>query len=172
MYSLRKSLGKFINTLSAIGMAVTFVLMLITTLDIILRKVSSSSVRGSYELTEMGMVVLIFFGIAALQVAKGHVRVDMFAEKFPRTFRLVLETIVLFIEAGVMGFMTYCGYLKIISDFSKNLSTAVLRIPTWPFSIFMTLGLLLFSIMLLLDAIICAMSISKGESSVNQVNQL
>ena len=164
MENIRKHLGKFINALSAIGMAVTFILMFITTVDVVLRKVSNISVRGSYEMTEMGMVILIFFGIAALQVARGHVRVDMFAEKFPRTFRIILESIVLVVEAAVMGMMTYCGVLKFLSDFERELGTAVLGIPTWPFAVLMTLGLFLFTVLLLIDAIICALSLSKPDA--------
>ena len=163
MIKVRKSLGKIVNALCAVGMAVTFILMFITTIDVILRKVSDISVRGSYEMTEMGMVVLIFFGIAALQVARGHVRVDMFAEKFPRTFRLVLDVVVMVIETAVMGLMTYCGVLKLLADFDRGLGTAVLGIPTWPFAVLMTLGLLLFTALLLIDAIISALSIFKGD---------
>ncbi len=163
MEKVRKNLGKVVNALSAVGMVVTFVLMFITTIDVILRKVSDLSVRGSYEMTEMGMVILIFFGIAALQVARGHVRVDMFAEKFPRTVRLVLDVVIMVIEAGVMGYMTYCGVLKTISDFDKSLGTSVLGIPTWPFAALMSLGLLLFTILLLIDAILSAIEIVKGK---------
>ena len=171
MYTVRKKLGKLINALSAGGMAVTFVLMCITTLDVILRKVSTISVRGSYELTEMGMVILIFFGIAALQVARGHVRVDMFAEKFPRGFRLALDVVVMVVEAGIMGLMTYCGYLKTVSDFDKGLGTSVLGIPTWPFAALMTIGLLLFTVMLLIDAILSAVALAKGtDVELDEIN--
>jgi TRAP-type C4-dicarboxylate transport system permease small subunit len=161
--NIRKRLGKIIHVLSVIGMAVTFFLMLITTIDVILRKVSDLSIIGSYEMTEVGMVVLIFFGIASLQVTKGHVSVDIFVNKFPRTFRHVLEVVILVIETAVMGLMTYCGVLKTISDYSRDLGTSVLRIPTWPFCALMTLGLFLFTVLLLIDAIIAAMLISRKE---------
>ena len=161
MYNLRKRIGKFIDVLSSIGMAVTFILMFITAIDTILRKTSSMAIIGSLEITEVGMVILIFFGIASNQISKGHVSVDMFVERFSRKMRLISDTVVLTIEAVVMGIMAYCGYLLTVSYIEKGLETSVLGIPMWPFSVLMTIGLFLFTIVLLIDAIISATSVSK-----------
>lgn len=153
MKRIRDKLGKVINAMSYLGMVIAFIIMCITTVDVIIRKVSSLSILGSYELTELGMVIMIFFGIAALQVARGHVRVDMFIEKYPRRAKHVTEGIVTLIETLVLAAMSYCAFLKILDDFRKGLATSVLRIPTWPFCVLMFIGMALFTLTLLLDTI-------------------
>lgn len=160
---VRKNIGKIIDILSAIGMGVTFILMIVTAADTILRKAFSVALLGSLEITEMGMVILIFFGIASNQVSKGHVSVDMFIDLFPRKLRHLSDTIVLSIEVIVMGLMTYAAFQQSLSYFDKSLTTDVLHIPVWPFAILMSLGLFLFTVMLLLDAIISAVSINKRD---------
>lgn len=163
MEKVRKRVGKIIDFLSGVGMAVTLLLMIITAADTILRKTINVALLGSLEITEMGMVILIFFGIASNQVSKGHVSVDMFIDLFPRKARYISDTIVLSIEVIIMGVMTYAGYLQTLAYFNRGLTTDVLHIPVWPFAILMTMGLFLFTLVLLVDAIISALSIKKRD---------
>jgi len=151
---IRATIGKGVNALGYVGMITTFALMMITAIDVILRSVATKGILGSYELTEQGMVILIFVGIAVFAVAKGHVRVDMFVNMFPRRIRLIIEFLINLIETGLIGFMAYSAWGKIFDDMAKGLATEVLRIPKWPFVIFMFLGLALFTVMLFIDALI------------------
>lgn len=164
MKEFRNKVGKLISVASYLGMAITFILVWITTVDVILRKVSSHSILGSYELTEIGMVVLIFFGIAALQVDKGHVRVDMFVNKFPGRAKYIAEAVVLLVETAVVTEMTICAFNKILDNYDKGVATSVLLIPTYPFCAFMCIGLGLFALMLLLDTILAFMDAVKLRS--------
>jgi TRAP-type C4-dicarboxylate transport system permease small subunit len=154
---LREKVGRLIKAASYLGMAITFLLVWITTIDVILRKVSNFSILGSYELTEIGMVVLIFLGIAALQVDRGHVRVDMFVNRFRGRAKYITEAVVLLVETAVMTEMTVCAFHKIFDNYHKGVATSVLLIPTYPFVAFMCFGLGLFSLMLLLDTILAFM---------------
>ena len=112
-------------------------------------------------MTEMAMVVIVFFGIAYFQSEHGHVRVDMFVTKFPHTLRYVVEGIVNLVEAVMGGLMCYAAFQQISTLFARGTGTSVLRIPHWPFAIFMTIGLLLFTIFLLLDALMDFAKIGK-----------
>ncbi len=71
MNNIRNQVGRLIKSASYLGMAITFVLVWITTIDVILRKVSNFSILGSYELTEIGLVILISLVLPALQVDRG-----------------------------------------------------------------------------------------------------
>ena len=71
-------LSRITKYVSWAGLVASFFLMIVTTVDVILRKLpTGTSVRGSYDMTEMGMVVIVFFGIAYFQSERGHVRVDI-----------------------------------------------------------------------------------------------
>ena len=154
MKKIHSALSTFTRYISWAGLAATFFLMVITTIDVILRKLPiNASIVGSYDMTEMGMVVIVFFGIAYFQSEHGHVRVEMFVEKFPYTVRCIVEGVVNLVEAVFGALMCYAAFQQISTLFARGTGTSVLRIPHWPFAVFMTIGLLIFTIFLVLDGI-------------------
>lgn len=154
MKKIHSALSTFTRYISWAGLAATFFLMVITTIDVILRKLPiNASIVGSYDMTEMGMVVIVFFGIAYFQSEHGHVRVEMFVEKFPYTVRCIVEGVVNLVEAVFGALMCYAAFQQISTLFERGTGTSVLRIPHWPFAVFMTIGLLIFTIFLVLDGI-------------------
>jgi len=130
-------------------LGITFVLIL----DIILRFVTeNSALLGTYEMTEMAMIVIIYLGVAVTQSDKDHIRVVMLIEKFPWRLRT-------FIEAGVFAFTAYLCYMLFYAGFLQSqtviksgLTTQVLYIPHWPFMIIMTVGLGVLAVVFTFDA--------------------
>lgn len=163
MYKFRKSFGKFVDAFSYVGMWVAFALVFVVTIDVLLRMFSHFYIPGSNEITEMGMVILIFFGIAALQVKKGHVRVTMVVDKFPFLGRKILEGVVQIFEVITIAIVTYCSWVKTMTMLDKGLGTSILGMPQWPFGLCMTIGMLLYTIMLAIDCIITFYSIKHPE---------
>lgn len=155
MKKIHSTLSTITRYISWIALAATFLMMCLTTVDVILRKIPfiPLSILGSYDMTEMGMVIIVFFGIAFLQSHHGHVRVDMFVDMFPYTVRKIIMGIVDLIEAVFGAIMCYATFQQISTLFSSGKGTSVLRIPHWPFYIIMVIGLLLFTIFLLIDAL-------------------
>lgn len=162
IHSFFATITKYI---SWVALIMAFAMMLITTVDVILRKIPfiPFSILGSYDMTEMAMVAIVFFGIAYFQSERGHVRVDMFVNKFPHAIRCAVEGIVNLVEAAFGGIMCYAAFQQIATLFSRGTGTSVLRIPHWPFAIVMSIGLLLFTIFLLLDGIMDFMRIGNKE---------
>ena len=161
-------ISRFTRYISFIALAVTFVLMIVTTVDVILRAIAKGmgggiklGIDGSYDMTEMGMVIIVFFGIAYFQSQRGHVRVEMFVEKFPYKVRCLIEGVVYLVEGGFGALMCYSSFSQIARLQSRGVSTATIHIPHWPLAVFMTIGLLLFTIFLFLDAILAFMKIGQ-----------
>jgi len=141
------------NKLAIIAMAVTFILVFITTIDVALRKITNTSIRGSFEITEMGMVVIVFIALSYLQLSNGHIRVDMFVNKLPGRLRYIVDAFVLFVSFAVVIFIGYAGLQQTIKQFTAGITTGVVFWPLWPFVAFMTIGLVLYSLVLLSDGI-------------------
>lgn len=165
---VHNGISRITKYITFIGLAVIFVLMIITTVDVILRAISKAvgdglalSIKGSYDMTEMGMVIIVFFGIAYFQSHRGHVRVEMFVEKFPYVVRCIIEGIVNLVEGGFGALMCYACFQQISRLQSRGVSTATIHIPHWPLAIFMTIGMLLFTIFLFLDGILCFAKIAQ-----------
>lgn len=167
MRKVRDKFGKIVVGISYIGMLSCLVIVIMTTIDVILRKISNTSILGSNEITEMLMVVMMAFGIPALQVVGGHVQVDLLVNKIPGRGKCFYKSFILLIEIGLLGLMAFGTFQKIISLITRKTTTAVILIPQMPFAIFLCLGLLLFCILLLMDAIIAFNDGVKYKKSLN-----
>lgn len=154
MIKIRDKFGKLVEHFTTFGIAACFFTMIITTLDVIIRKISTLNIKGSYELTELAMVVVVFLGIASLQAKDGHVKVDMLVMKLPPRLQHLLLSTILFIEFIMYSAMSYSSIIKCIEYFNKPVYTAVLKFSYVPFYFIMIIGLVCFSILLLFDSII------------------
>ena len=154
MRMIRNMLGRAVSGISVISIIACFVIMGMTTVDIVLRKVSNYAVLGSNEITEMLMVALMAFGIPALHVAGGHIKVDIFVDMIPVKGRHFFISLMLFVESAFCGLMVRGGFNKVQSVLSGGVATALLRIPHYPFAALFCGGLALFCILLFIDAVI------------------
>ena len=153
MKGIRKVVNQICKFLAYIGCAAVFIVMFIMVIDIIMSLVSNSRILGNYELTELGMILLIFFGIAYTQTQKGHVRVDMFIGFLPKKARSIVDGIVTLITAAVVGLMTYAAFIQAGVYASSGTTSSVLHITYAPFGYVMAVGFFLYAIVLIVDAI-------------------
>ncbi len=153
MEKIIKSMEKANRGFAYIGMAAAFFVMIMMVIDIILRNTVEKNVLGSYEMTEMAMVIIIFLGIPWTQSLKGHVKVPMFVEMLPKKVQYFLDGIVLILTAAFTAFMTYAAFTQAAKYATDGATTAVLLLPYSPFGYIFAFGMLLFTITLLFDAI-------------------
>ena len=151
---VKERITKICRGIAMAAMVAIFVIMLIVVADIVLRFATKDmAIRGTYELSEMFMVIIIFLSLAITQIEKEHIRVTLLIDKLPKRAKA-------FENAGVSLAMTvlsaitfYAGVLLIMEDFRSGIYTAVLYIPLYPFACIMTVGLLTLTIALGLDTV-------------------
>jgi len=147
------AIKKVSTGLNMVGVVITFAVMLMLMTDIVLRNFFNSFILGTYEMTEMAMVALIFCGLAYTQFNKGHVRVEMFVGFLPKIAQYVLDIIILLASTSLCGIIAWSAYGKFRQDIAKNVATSVLKLPYYPFSFLMTVGLTIFTVLLLFETI-------------------
>ena len=131
-------------------LAITFVLVA----DIILRfSTESSALLGTYEMTELAMIIIIYLGLAVTQVEKDHIRIRMLIDRFPWRVKGVIESVVFAFTAYLCFMLFYAALLQSQTVIKTGLTTQVLFIPHWPFLIIMTVGLGVLGIVFVLDTI-------------------
>ena len=159
MDKLYNGISKLTKTVNYIGLFSIFFMMAITTIDVILRKTGTGySVRGSYELTEMAMVLIVFLAIPTSQLTNGHIRISMLVDFLPGRARYFFESLVVLAEGVFICFMAIGAYQKCQSLSNVRTTTDVLRIPQLPFAVMMSVGLSLFAVVLVLNAVMLAIS--------------
>lgn len=145
---------KICKATSVLSMIVVFLISFVLVVDIILRLTTEKlAVTGSYELTEMSMIIIVFLGIAITQVDKDHVRVTMFIEFLPYRVRMIINTLTYAFTTVLCAIIFYASVLQAIGETKSGITTAVLYIPIGPFAWVMMAGMLLLTLVLLIDTI-------------------
>jgi len=145
-----KNLSRWINYLS---MAAVFTVMAILVTDIILRNFFKSAILGATEMVEMGMALIVFCGFAYTQVEKGHVRVTMLTDKLPPKARYCVECLVMLFTVVLSYLVTVSSFRTAAKFYAENAATAVLNISSAPFAYAMAVGMAVFTLVLLFEAI-------------------
>ena len=141
------------RALNGIGMAVIFLLMLLTVADVILRKVFSKGILGTLELSEFMMLAIVFFSMAAGELYDRNVKVDLFVQRLSSRSRAAIDVLIktigfalyFFITAAVFG---YARMMQLSSEVSFDL-----LLPKYPFVYVVAVVLIIFCLVLLLRLI-------------------
>ncbi len=123
-------------------MGVTFLaaMMFLTAADVILRYIFNMPVPGSYELTEYMMTIVISFGLAYCALEKGHVRIDMVVEHFPKKVQAVLDSITSLVGVALFVIIAWQSFLQVVIEFDSGVTSTVLYIPVFPFVAIVAFG--------------------------------
>jgi TRAP-type C4-dicarboxylate transport system permease small subunit len=147
-----KSIVSFLNKIadplsrftSNVGAGILVVMMFLTAMDVLLRYFFNRPISGALELTQYMMVIVVVSGLALCTVEKSHVRVEVLIERFPPKIQTILYAITSLLSLGLFSLITrqavvYTGFLL-----DAKLTSPVLFIPTFPFTILLALGTSVF----------------------------
>jgi len=126
---------------AALGLAasaILFVLMVITFVDVVSRYVLNQPLAGTFEITELMLLVLIFAGLPLVSHGDEHVTMDFVDHVLSARGRTSLQRAVHVLCAAVMFFLAWQIWLKARTISGYGDTTDVMRIPVGPFVYFMS----------------------------------
>lgn len=138
----------------------TFLIVLVTTINTAafgadkIARLFGENVAGlaGYEdfvRLAISAVALMFFPYCQRQ--KGHVAVDLFAERFSLRTQIFLERVILLLTVCVALFLAYWMTLGMISAYEDFASSPILGWPNWPFYVPGILSLFLWAVVALMQ---------------------
>ena len=137
------------------------VIMLMTMVDVIGRTAFNSPFRGTVELTQMAMVVVVYLGLGYAAHEDDHISVDLVDTQIgPRT-RLAVAVFTGIFGAVVIGLLTWNLYRFADRLDVGGYTTAVLRIPQGPVALVAVLGGVMLVLALLGTAALALRSLRK-----------
>lgn len=137
---ISKKLGVFSSLLSYVGAGSLFVMMCLTTVDVVGRYVFNAPILGTFELTEFLVLILIFSFLAYTQSQKTHVSVDLLFLLFPEKVRRFIELFNHVLCLLLMFLITWMGIRKAFELLEVGEASPNLGIPDYPFVFFLVLG--------------------------------
>ena len=112
-------------------------MMVLTFFDVVGRYLLNRPIRGAFEITELGLVVLIFAGLPLVSHADEHVTMDFIDRILPDRARRAWIRIMHAICAAIMFFLAWQVWIKANRIAGYGDTTDVLLIPVGPFVYFM-----------------------------------
>jgi TRAP-type C4-dicarboxylate transport system permease small subunit len=111
--------------------------MTITVADVVARYLINHPIRGAFEITELGLLLLIFAGLPLVSHADEHVTMDFIDRVLPPRTLGVWVRFVHAVCAALMFFLTWQIWIKAGKISGYGDTTDVLRIVLGPFVYFM-----------------------------------
>ncbi|MDT8859707.1 TRAP transporter small permease [Alkalihalobacillus sp. MEB130] len=153
-------LGKFVHSLNnathRVSMLVLFLMMFLTTGDVIGRYFFYKPITGTYELTGLAMVIVIFLSLGRTQLKKEHISIDFLTSKLPVKIRESLNVFTSTIMLALLG-ITSWQLFAYAQRFGVQTS-GDLGIPMKYFAIVAAIGVLFYALTIILNIL---QSISK-----------
>jgi TRAP-type C4-dicarboxylate transport system permease small subunit len=143
-----------------------FVIMALISADVVGRFVFNRPVMGTYELGQMFMVCMVFFGLSYTQMIGGNVTVDTFTRRLNPRMSAALSIFSNIVGLIVFGLMTHSsGNLAWIALKNKRTVQGLLGMPLYPSKFVVTIGtatLTLYFLIQLVSEINVFMAKKKG----------
>jgi TRAP-type C4-dicarboxylate transport system permease small subunit len=122
--------NKFLTHIGSIALAI---LMFLTVADVAGRYLFNRPVTGTFELTEMIMVPIVFLALGLAQHHNEHIALDLAYNYFPGRLKKVSDVLVGIINFVVIAAITWQLYEYFNRMLDGNYTTAVLQLPLHPF---------------------------------------
>ncbi|HSK22964.1 MAG TPA: TRAP transporter small permease, partial [Egicoccus sp.] len=133
-----------------------------TVADIVGRSFFDRPMRGTVELTELAVVVLVYLGLARVESQDAHISVDLLYVRFGRRMQLGLRALALTLGVIVVGTMTwrlfdYAGQLA-----AGGYTTGILRLPLRPVALLGVAGAAMFGVTMAANLLLVLRALARG----------
>ncbi len=130
----RKSLGLWLDRILGLTAALILLgMMLLTAIDVVSRYAFNWPLRGAFELTELGLLVLIFAGLPMTSRAGEHVTMDFIDAVISPRARGYLIRFMEFLVGLIVLALAWLVWLKAGKIAGYGDTTDVLKLPLAPF---------------------------------------
>lgn len=144
--------GRLDLLLGVIAAAVLFAMMTLTFVDVVLRYLFNSPLRGAFEITELMMVVLIFAGLPIVSRHDQHVTTDLIDRFLSRSVKRGLAAIIHLACSAMLFGVAWLIWIKAAKERGFGDTTATLQIHLSPFVYLMSALILATAVIHLIKA--------------------
>lgn len=124
---------KYISkALAGFACIVLVLVMLITFVDVVGRYFFNAPVTFAVELIQLGMGLLVLFGLAITTLERGHIAVDIVDSLVPAMVQRLFAAIAALCGVGFISLIAWRLWDRGLNFFGDGLATDVLFLPVWP----------------------------------------
>lgn len=150
------------RTADSAGRAILALMVLLITLDVVLRYFFNRPIKGSYELVEFMMVLVVFLGLAYTQTKKNHISISLFTSNLSPSQTSVIGSATNLLCLVIFSLITWRCIIQAESIRTSGTSSDVLLIPNFPFMWVVVFGSVLLCLIFLIDFINSTNDVTKN----------
>jgi TRAP-type transport system small permease protein len=135
-------------------------MMLLTTVDVVMRYIFNRPITGAPELSELMMVILVFPALAWITIDRSQIRVDILVNGWRRKTQLIVEILTLILTLATYGVLTWQGAVE---SMATTDTSSLLQVPESLFRWVATIGFALFCVTVVSLIIEDMAALGKGE---------
>lgn len=147
-----------------VGLAVLFLMMILTVGDVVGRYFFNNPISGTFELTTLMLALVVFFSIGYTQLRRGHISIDVLVSLFPSRVQAVIDSVTCLFSLVLFSLVAWQSAVYAGRLFEGHNVSGVLSLPLYPFVIMVAFGSLLFCLVLLVDLLSSLAKVVKHES--------
>jgi TRAP-type C4-dicarboxylate transport system permease small subunit len=120
---------RFLRALSLLGTAALVIGVLLTMADIAVRSVSTLTVKGIVDIMQLCVLTGAMLAIPQGFMADQHVAIDIFTEKMPEKFQVMLRVAASFLAVIFLGAVLFFSYRQALTEFAGGDRSQTIGIP-------------------------------------------
>lgn len=160
---MQNAFDRITHAINAVGNAMFFVIMVIVTINVVLRYVFNTALLGYIEIVQFLQVIAVGLGLAYAQRRKANIHVDMLINILPKRVQKLLEVLTSLVALFVFGVMTFAIYKVSSTSGAMREISDTLELPLYIFRWLLAAGFGLLTLQLLLDFFASARSLFSAE---------
>ena len=142
-----KMLSLAIRMTTALGALVILGIALLGTTDVLSTRILNQSIPGVIKLSEAGLVLALFLGLAVAARNRGHIQIDILITHLGPRARRFCDATGYFFAAVFFAMWTWqMGHMAAKSWSIRESATGLLSFPLYPVKFIIFLGLLIATI--------------------------
>lgn len=144
-------LGRVLRWMALAAGWILMAVMLGTVVDVIMRYVFNAPFRGSLEVTEFSLSLIVWLSMAYCGWTGGHIAVDLFEKWLDRPWLRWLPALLSLAGAAVFAVMAYQVVRETLDTLPKV--SNMMRLPHYPFKLAVAFGAAMFALVLATEAV-------------------
>lgn len=147
---MKKKLEEIYRVAAASGGAILFIIAVLVTVDVIIRKVISRPILGVFEVTEVSFLIIFFLAIAHTQNMGRQIRIDILYTTLKEKTQCFLDIVNYFACLIFFGILLWSGFRETVLSITQHyVRRGIVEIPSAIPLSFLVLGCIMMCVHLL-----------------------
>lgn len=148
-----KFVARLNNWMGYISQGILLIMVFLTTFDVFGRFFFNKPITGTFELTELGLALMIFLGLGLTHLQDEHIAIDFLTTKMSKRNQAILDIVIDLLITAFMVLVAYNLWENSKRIANSNTVTGDLSLPIHVFIIIAALGTLAFALSALAKAL-------------------